>query len=139
MDVLLITDGVVENCICADSVERAAEFFPGCLCIERTGEHAAAGPGWLWDGQALNPPPATPAAPAGGPITRLEFLRRIPAQVRIAIRQAAAVDPVIADGLQLIDLAEEIRTDDPDTVALVGYLQQQGYLTTAQAAAVLGG
>ena len=36
MDVLLILDGKVENCICADSVERAQQFYPQHICIERT-------------------------------------------------------------------------------------------------------
>lgn len=141
MDILLIRDGVVANCICADSPERALQFYPDHLAIERTGAHALAGPGWLWDGERLTPPPDPPPAPPEppAPITRLEFLRRIPAQVRIAIRQAAATDPVLADALQLLDLAQDVRLDDPDTLAFVGYLQQRGHLTAEQAATVLGG
>ena len=140
MDILLIRDGTVANCICADSPERALQFYPDHLAIERTGAHAQAGPGWLWDGEHLTPPPDPPPAPPDppAPISRLEFLRRIPAAARIAIRQAAATDPVLADALQLLDLAESVRLDDPDTVILVGYLRQQGHLTDAQAAVVMG-
>jgi len=50
MDVLLIRDGVVENCICADSVARAQEFYPDHICIERDEALQAFGPGDLYDG-----------------------------------------------------------------------------------------
>ena len=54
MDVLLIKNGVVENCICADSVARAQQFYPDHMCIERTPELGAWGPGDLYDGVAFS-------------------------------------------------------------------------------------
>jgi hypothetical protein len=71
-----------------------------------------------------------------GPVTRLEFLRRFSAQQRIAIR--AANDPVIVDGLQLLDLAEDVNLQDPDTVYFVNYCADQGYISTADANRILG-
>lgn len=62
MDVLIIKDGRVENCICADSVERAQLFFPDHLCVERTDELSQFGPGDLHDGQSFIKAPI-PAAP----------------------------------------------------------------------------
>lgn len=50
MDVLLISNGVVVNCICSDSVSRAQTFYPDHLCIERTEDLRGWGPGDLYDG-----------------------------------------------------------------------------------------
>lgn len=50
MDVLLISNGMVVNCICADSVERAQVFYPEYICIERTEALRGWGPGDLYDG-----------------------------------------------------------------------------------------
>lgn len=57
MDVFLIYNGVVENCICADSVERAQQFYPHHVCIERTPEVSQFGPGDLYDGTNFSHPP----------------------------------------------------------------------------------
>lgn len=57
MDVFLIANGVAENCICADSVERAQQFYPDHICIERTPELAQFGPGDLYDGINFSHPP----------------------------------------------------------------------------------
>lgn len=56
MDVLLIKDGVVANCICADSVERAQTFYPDYLCMERTEALRGCGPGDLYDGVTFTRP-----------------------------------------------------------------------------------
>ena len=57
MDVFLIKDGVVENCICADSVARAQQFYTDHLCIERTPDLMQYGPGDLYDGADFSHPP----------------------------------------------------------------------------------
>jgi len=134
MDVFLIKDGIVENCICADSVARAQQFYPDHTCIERTPELSQFGPGDLYDGTDFSKAPVVILPP--GPVTRLEFLRRFTAQQRIAIR--AANDPVIVDGLQLLDLAEDVNLQDPDTVYFVNYCADQGYISTADANRILG-
>ena len=134
MDVFLIKDGIVENCICADSVARAQQFYPDYICIERTPELAQYGPGDLFDGTNFSKAPVVVRPP--GPVSRLEFLRRFTAQQRIAIR--AANDPVIVDGLQLLDLAEDVNLQDPDTVYFVNYCADQGYITQADADRILG-
>lgn len=138
MDVLLIHTGHVDNCISADSIERAQQYNPGHTCLERTPELAHVGPGWGWDIAGFTAPPEPPRAPRG-PITRLEFLQRIPANVRIQIRTRAKLDPVIEDAMALLDAATEVDTDHPDTIQLVMYLRMQGLLSDEQAAAVLGG
>lgn len=134
MDVFLIKDGIVENCICADSVARAQQFYPDHICIERAGNLTQFGPGDLYDGVDFSKAPVVVLPP--GPVSRLEFLRRFTAQQRIAIR--AANDPVIVDALQLLDLAEDVNLQDPDTVYFVNYCADQGYITTADADRILG-
>ena len=134
MDVFLIAGGVVENCICADSVARAQQFYPHHICIERTGDLAQFGPGDLYDGVDFSKAPVVVLPP--GPVSRLEFLRRFTAQQRISIR--AANDPVIVDALQLLDLAEDVNLQDPDVGYFVNHCASQGYITQADADRILG-
>jgi hypothetical protein len=134
MDVFLIKDGIVENCICADSTERALEFYPDYICIERVGELTQFGPGDLYDGNNFSKAPVVVVPP--GPVSRLDFLRSFTAQQRISIR--AANDPVIVDALQLLDLAEDVNLQDPDVVYFVNYCATQEYITQAAANRILG-
>jgi hypothetical protein len=69
------------------------------------------------------------------PITKLAFLRRFTAEERIAIR--ASADPVIVDFMALLDLAEDVRVDDPDTTAAVSYLTVMGLLADGRADEIL--
>lgn len=134
MDVFLIKDGVVENCICADSVARAQQFYPDHICIERAGDLVQYGPGDLYDGVNFSKAPVVVLPP--GPVSRLEFLRRFTAVQRISIR--AANDPVIVDALSLLDLAEDVNLQDPDVEYFVNHCANQGYITQADADRILG-
>jgi hypothetical protein len=134
MDVFLIKSGTVENVICADSVTIAQEFYPDYVCIERTGTLVEFDIGDLHDGTAFTKAPPVVIPPS--PVSRLEFLRSFTAQQRITIR--AANDPVIVDALQLLDLAEDVDLQDPDTVYFVNYIAGQGYITTMDADRILG-
>lgn len=135
MDVLLISGGLVTNCIHADSVERALQFNPGLMCIERTTDIEFVCPGYTYDGSVFTAPPVITVPPA--PISKLDLLRRFTAAQRIAIR--ASTDPVIIDAMQLMDLADYISLIDPDTVNLVAYLEATGFINAADAANILGG
>lgn len=55
MDIGLIKDGVVENVICADSVESTQEHYPNHTCVERA-PGVVFGPGWTYDGKTFAPP-----------------------------------------------------------------------------------
>ena len=68
-------------------------------------------------------------------LTQLEFLRRFTSQERIAAKTSA--DPVIEDFMYLLTLAQNIRLDDPDTIAGVNYLEQQGILAEGRATEIL--
>ena len=84
--------------------------------------------------------PAPPAPPPPSFVwTRLEYLRRFTPAERITIRTAAAQSPVLNDYMQLLDLAEEVRSDDPDTIAAVQMLEGAGLIAAGRAAEILGG
>ena len=68
-------------------------------------------------------------------LTKLQFLRRFTAPERIAIR--ASTNPVIVDFMSLLDLAQDVRLDDPDTVAGVNYLETLTLISKGRAADVL--
>ena len=76
-------------------------------------------------------------APVPRTITKLEYLRRFTPKERIAIRDAAEQIAVLADYLKLMELAQEINLDDPDTVAAVQMLEQSGLIAAGRAAEVL--
>lgn len=71
------------------------------------------------------------------PITKLTFLRRMTSAQRIAIRQAATTDPVLGDAMQMLDAAQDISTDDPDTIALVQYCAFKGLIAEADVPNIL--
>lgn len=84
---------------------------------------------------------ADQTAPQAGPstMTKLEYLRRFTTEERVAIRAAATQNPVLADYLALMELAQEINTGDADTVAAVTMLEQAGLLAAGRANEVLNG
>ena len=72
-------------------------------------------------------------------LTKLEYLRRFTVEERVAIRAAAASNPLLADYLQLMELAQEINTGDPDTIAAVTMLEQAGLIAAGRAQEILNG
>ena len=85
----------------------------------------------------------TPGAPvverASSVMTKLEYLRRFTAEERVAIRASAEQNQVLADYLQLMELAQDINTGDPDTIAAVTMLEQAGLIGTGRAQEILNG
>ena len=70
-------------------------------------------------------------------ITKLEYLRRFTTDERVAIRAAAVANPLLDDYLKLMELAQEINLDDPDTTAAVQLLEQAGLIAAGRASEVL--
>lgn len=85
------------------------------------------------------PDPVEPEVPAPT-VTwpRLDFLRRFNMGERIAIRTARATDPILNDFFSLLEQATNVHSDDPDTLAGMGYLVQQGLLSAARRDEILG-
>ena len=77
------------------------------------------------------------AAPVPRTIIKLEYLRRFTTAERVAIRAAAAANPVLDDYLKLMELAQEINLDDADTIAAVQMMEQSGLIAAGRAAEIL--
>lgn len=65
--------------------------------------------------------------------------RRFSQEERVAIRDAAAVNAVLSDYLDLMAGTPEIFNDDPDTVRAVRMLEQVGLIAQGRADEVLYG
>lgn len=83
------------------------------------------------------PQPEAVPAPADRTLSKLEYLRRFTTAERVTIRHAAKSEPVLEDYLAMLELAQDINLDDPDTVAAVGMLEQVGLIAQGRAAEVL--
>lgn len=139
MDVILIRDGVVQNVISADSVERALLFYPDHEAIERTAELSFVGPGHLYDGKDFTAPPAIENPDKR--VTKLRFRLRFTATERATIEYASRQNTIegaaLKDYMDLIALAEWVdlasdRVRD-GVLALVAF----GLLTAERAAEIL--
>lgn len=84
-------------------------------------------------------PDALVAVPVIRTLTKLEYLRRFTTDERVAIRAAAAANPVLDDYLKLMELAQDINTGDPDTIAAVTMLEQAGLIAAGRAQEILNG
>ena len=71
-------------------------------------------------------------------LTKLEYLRRFTSAERVAIRAAAKMEPVLEDYMSLLELAEEINTQDSDTIAAVQMLESVGLISAGRANEILG-
>jgi len=71
--------------------------------------------------------------------TKLEYLRRFTQDERIAIRTAAKQVPQLEDYLALLELASEVRSDDPDIIAALTMLEGAGLLAAGRAQEILNG
>jgi hypothetical protein len=78
------------------------------------------------------------APPAPVRYTSYEFLLRFTPQERAAFRAAAMTDPLVADFQQLATAAQQIVSNDPNTVAGMNYLVSVGLLTQQRANEILG-
>ena len=70
-------------------------------------------------------------------ITKLQYLRRFTNAERIAIRTATKAEPVLEDYMALLELAEEINLDDPDTGGALAMLEASGLIAVGRAAEIL--
>ena len=101
-------------------------------------------PGFVKTGRKFEAP--VPVAPAASPppapvtvISRLDFLRRFTRAERIALRAAETTDPVVADFLLMLTLAEDVDLTSPDVTDGLAYLEGNGFVTSERGAAIRSG
>lgn len=70
--------------------------------------------------------------------TAYEFLLRLTAEERAAIRAMSQINPGVADFLHLSQAAQEIINDDPMTVAGMNYMVSIGIFTEQRKNEILG-
>lgn len=70
--------------------------------------------------------------------TAYEFLLRLTAEERAAIRAVSQINPGVADFLHLSQAAQEIINDDPMTVAGMNYMVSIGIFTEQRKNEILG-
>ena len=93
-----------------------------------------------FDGQGFFPvTPEPPPPPPVDELNKVDFLRLFTQAERIAIRQAAAVNPLIADYQDMLDAASMVRLSDPDMQRGVPLLELGGLLGAGRAAQILAG
>lgn len=142
MDVILIRNGLVENVISADSVERALLFYPDYLAMERTAELSFVGPGHLYDGTTFTAPPEPePPASTDRRVTKFRFQLRFTDAEAVAIDLASRGDTPEAAMLrrhrELVQLAEWVDLDKQLVRDGVMGLALMGLLTPERAAEIL--
>ena len=72
-------------------------------------------------------------------LTKLEFLELFTPAERIAIRAARGQSPALDDYLYLLELAQEVNLDSPNTQGGVTMLEQAGILAVGRAEVILNG
>lgn len=100
-----------------------------------------------WDGMefathdhVLVPPAETPVI--ARPVqkwSQTAWKRRFSLEERLAIRDAAAVNAILSDYMDLMAGTPEIFNDDPDTIRAVRMLEQAGLIAPGRADEVLYG
>jgi hypothetical protein len=93
-----------------------------------------------FDGQGFFPytPPPPPPAPVDE-LHKVDFLRLFTQAERIAIRQAAKLNPVVEDYQAILDAATIIRLSDEDIQDGIPELEDAGLIGPGRAAQILAG
>ena len=81
----------------------------------------------------------TDVTPTSYTWSKLEYLRRFTQEERIAIRAAAKSVPQLEDYLELLALASEVKSDDPDIVTALAMLEGAGLIGAGRAGEILNG
>jgi hypothetical protein len=83
--------------------------------------------------------PDPPPPPVVDALNKIDFLRLFTQAERIAIRQAAAVNPLISDYQHMLDAATVVRLSDPDIQTGVPLLELGGLIGPGRATQILAG
>jgi hypothetical protein len=143
MDVILIKDGEVKNVILADSLERAAQFYPGYILRERTPQLSAVTLGYTFQNGNFVPPEFWDTVNPEKIITPYAFLRRFTTEESIAIDLASLGATNEAAGLRrffnLINRATQVDLTDQLLCSSIAQMVSAGLLTQNRATAILEG
>lgn len=99
---------------------RLIEAFEGAIRAEDSR--------WLYAIDQLTPKPKT--------LTKYQFMGLLTVQERIMLRETGKVDLVLADALDMMEKAQEVRSDDPLLAQMFGYCVMQNYITQERADAL---
>jgi len=83
--------------------------------------------------------PDPPPPPVVDELNKIDFLRLFTQAERIAIREAAKVNPLISDYQHMLDAATVVRLSDPDIQTGVPLLELGGRIGVGRAAQILAG
>ena len=83
--------------------------------------------------------PDPPPPPVVDELNKIDFLRLFTQAERIAIREAAAVNPLISDYQHMLDVATVVRLSDPDIQTGVPLLELGGLIGMGRTAQILAG
>jgi hypothetical protein len=83
-------------------------------------------------------PPAEQPTVVGRVMSKLAYLRLFTQTERIAIRNAAEGSDALKDYLELLNIAEEVNTADPDIQAALRMLEAVGLIGAGRADEILG-
>jgi hypothetical protein len=72
------------------------------------------------------------------PWTKLDFLKRMTAEERVACRTLATTDLIAADFMHLLDLAMSIYPGNADLVAGLNYMESKGCFAAGRANEIAG-
>ena len=131
-----------------DTVIEVLDTLEGRIHPALHGEYVqvpdAVEPGFVKTGRKFEAPANVPAVapPPPAPVTvvsRLDFLRRFTRAERIALRAAEAADPVVADFLLMLTLAEDVDLTSPDVTEGLAYLEANSFVTAERGAAIRSG
>jgi hypothetical protein len=131
-----------------DTVIEVLDALEDRIHPELHGEYVqvpdAVAPGFVKTGRKFEAPAPVAAAapPPPAPVTvisRLNFLRRFTRAERIALRAAETTDPVVADFLLMLTLAEDVDLTSPDVTEGLAYLEANGFVTAERGATIRSG
>jgi hypothetical protein len=132
----VIVGNVVKNVVVWDG--ETTWDVPSLWSLVQLQVNETCAPSWTYDENATPRFIAPPPAPVQQVWTAYQFLLRFTAEERAAFRAAALTDANVADFQQLAQAAQEIRSDDPMTLAGMDYLVSVALLSSERRAEILG-
>lgn len=134
MKLAVVKNGVVLKAIVAD-IEWARENL-SIIGGDEVVASDEASPGWSWNGETFSPPPMLPPDPVTPEaLTPLAFMRRFTPQEMSAV--LSSEDPLVKSFVLMLQVAQDVRLEDPATVDFVNYAALQGFIVPERVIEIL--